>query len=148
MGTRSILCGILFCVLGSISGYGQTTVPGGVVSGTWTKANSPYLVQAAIMVADGTTLTIEPGVKIEFQGSFKLLVLGNVIAAGAVNDTITFTAADTSKGWLGVRFENTASTNDTSRFMFCKFQYGKALYTPPLDKGGAFYLENFSKVVI
>ena len=92
MGTRSILCGILFCVLGSISGYGQTTVPGGVVSGTWTKANSPYLVQAAIMVADGTTLTIEPGVKIEFQGSFKLLVLGNVIAAGAVNDTITFTA--------------------------------------------------------
>lgn len=148
MKIKSILWGILFCVIESISGFAQTTIPGGVVSGTWTKANSPYLVQAAIMVADGTTLTIEPGVKIEFQGSFKLLVLGNVIAGGAVNDTITFTAADTSKGWLGVRFENTSSTNDTSRFMFCKFQHGKALYTPPLDKGGAFYLENFSKVII
>ncbi len=126
----------------------QTIIPGGSVSGTWTMAGSPYIIQGAIMIANDSTLTIEPGVMVEFQGSYKFLVLGQLLALGNPTDSITMTAANTTNGWLGIRFENTASTNDTSRIEYCKIQYGKAIGTSPNDCGGAFYFSDFSKAII
>lgn len=128
--------------------YPQTIVPGGVVSGTWTSVNSPYLVQGAIMVANGTTLNIDAGVRVEFQGSYKFLVLGQLLAIGTVNDSITFSATDTTVGWLGIRFDSTSSLNDSSKFFYCKFQYGKANGTSMIDVGGGLYFKNFSKAII
>lgn len=126
----------------------QTSIPGGTVSGTWTLSGSPYLIQGAIMIADGTTLTIDPGVKVEFQGYYKLLVLGRLLAIGNTIDSITFTAANSSVGWFGIRFENTTSNNDTSKFYYCKFLYSNAIGITPNNCGGAFYFYNFSKAVI
>jgi parallel beta-helix repeat protein len=120
----------------------QTTVPAGSVSGTWTLAGSPYLVQGAIMIPNEATLTIEPGVTVNFQGSYKLFVQGRLLAIGTAADTITFTTDNTSVGWLGVHFENTPVTNDSSKFFYCKLQYG---ISP--DHGGAFYI-GFPKVII
>lgn len=138
----------LFIGLLNANCFSQTNIPGGVVSGTWTKVNSPYLVNGAIMIANGSTLTIQPGVSVEFQGDYKFLVLGQLLASGLVNDSITFTAADTTAGWLGIRFDSTLVTNDTSRFSFCKFKYGKANGTSAIIHGGAMYLNKFSKVNI
>ncbi|MDF2435721.1 MAG: hypothetical protein K0Q95_97 [Bacteroidota bacterium] len=129
-------------------GNSQTSVPGGAVSGVWDLSGSPYLIQGNIMVPDNLTLTIEPGVTVNFQGTYKLYVLGRILATGTVQDTITFTAANISTGWRGIRYENTTSTNDTSRFTYCKIQYGKATGTAPENDGGAFYFSNFSKAVI
>lgn len=134
-------------LLYSIS-YSQTLVPGGNVSGTWTLASSPYIIQGSIMIPNNSTLTIEPGVMVNFQGTFKLLVLGQLLSIGTAADTITFTAADTTNGWRSIRFDGTPATNDTSKIIYCKIQYGKATGVPPDDDGGAFYFNNFSKVLI
>jgi hypothetical protein len=42
----------------------QTPIPGGTlnVDTTWTAANSPYTVQGTVTIANGVTLTIEPGI--------------------------------------------------------------------------------------
>lgn len=123
----------------------QTIIPGGNVSGTWTHTGSPYLVQGAIMIPNDSTLVIEPAVDVIFQGSYKLMVLGRMLAIGTVADSINITSADTTTGWLGIQFDNTQTTNDSSKFYYCNIQYSKT--TLASSKQGAFYL-NFSKVII
>ena len=123
----------------------ETIIPGGNVSGTWTFAGSPYLIQGAIMIPNDSTLAIEPGVYVIFQGSYKLMVLGRMLAIGSVTDSINITAADTTTGWLGIQFDNTQTTNDSSKFYYCTIQYSKTINTS--SKQGAFYL-GFSKVII
>lgn len=126
----------------------QTTIPGGPVAGNWTLAGSPYLVQGSIQVAPGYTLTIDPGVKVEFQGSYKFIVQGQLLAVGTAADTIVFTAANRSAGWRSIRFDNTSSSNDTSRLSYCRIKYGRATGASPDDNGGAIYFDNFSNAVI
>ena len=139
---------LLSFIIFSINFFAQTIIPGGLVRGQWKKANSPYLVQNAIMIANDSTLTIEPGVKVEFQGQYKFLVLGKLLAVGTVQDSIIFTTANHSTGWLGIRFENTTSNNDTTRLSYCKVEYGKADGVAPNDCGGGIYFDHFSKAVI
>ena len=119
----AFLCSVL--LLGTINLNAQTTIPAGVVSGTWNLAGSPYLVTGGIMIANGTTLTIDPGVTVNFQGSYIFLVMGRLLAVGTLADSITFTASNTSIGWLGIRFNNTLTTNDTSKFFYCIVKYGR-----------------------
>ena len=128
--------------------YAQTPIAGGNVSGTWTLAGSPYNILGSIMVPNATTLTIEPGVTVNFKGTYKLLVLGQILAIGTATDTITFTAADTTSGWRSIRFDGTLADNDTSKFMYCKILYGKATGAAPDDDGGAFHFKDFSKAII
>lgn len=126
----------------------STTVPAGNVSGIWTLAGSPYDVQGSIQIPDGSTLIIEPGVTVNFQGTYKLNVQGRLLATGTISDTIVFTAANTTNGWRGIRFDNTPTTNDTSKIVYCKLQYGKATGSTPNDNGGAFYFNTYSKTII
>jgi predicted outer membrane repeat protein len=135
-------------ILASRIGFSQTTVTGGLVSGTWSVSGSPYLIQGSIMIPKDSILSIQAGVTVSFQGMYKLLVLGKLLAEGTIVDTITFTATNTANGWRGIRFDNTASTNDTSKLTYCKLQYGKATGTSPDNNGGGLYFANFSKAVI
>ena len=68
----------------------QTSIPAGNVSGTWTLAGSPYQINGEITIPNASTLTIEPGVLVEFQGHYKLNVQGRLLAVATVADTITF----------------------------------------------------------
>ena len=143
---------ILFLVLtANLSAQGPTAVPGGNVSGTWIKANSPYEVQGDITIASGDTLTIEPGVTVEFQGYYKLSVWGRISAVGAENDTILFTVNDPSDydtyldstlgSWNGIEYY---TNPDSSLLDICKLEYGKALDLDPEDwtdeRGGALFV--------
>ncbi len=145
---KKILLTITAIVLMYFNSYAQTTIPGGMVSGTWTHADSPYNIMGSIMIPNGSTLTIEPGAVVKFQGTYKLLVLGQLIAMGNPRDSITFTASNTTDGWRSIRFDNTPTTNDTSIISYCKIQYGKATGSAPDDDGGALYFRNFSKAII
>jgi len=85
-----------------------------------------------VTVPEGVTLTILPGVEMEFQGNYELKVDGNIVAEGLVDDPIVFTVADTtgfadyngvSGGWKGIFL--TGKANDTTSFINCKFEYVK-----------------------
>ena len=107
-------------------GFAQTIISGGNVSGTWTKANSPFLIQGEITIPNGETLTIEPGVEVVFNGHYKFNVQGRLLAIGTKIDTIHFNAENKDTGWHGIRFNYTPNINDTSKIMYCSFKYGKA----------------------
>jgi hypothetical protein len=127
----------------------QTFVPAGSVSGNWLLWGSPYKVQGNISVLNGTTLNIEPGVTIEFQGKYRLFCNGRILAIGTSAQPITFTVptANIANGWLGIRFDDTPSTNQTSYFKYCNVKYGKANLSLE-NVGGGFYFNNFSNCTI
>lgn len=127
----------------------QTTVPGGMVSGLWKKAGSPFLVQGSIMVPKDSTLRIEPGVEVHFNGFYKFQINGCLLATGTTNDTILLTAPDTAIGWQGIRFDKTPSA-DTSKFLFCTIEAVKKFYKNGTsdEYGGAFYFDGFSNAII
>jgi predicted outer membrane repeat protein len=124
----------------------QTNIPGGAVSGIWSSANSPYLIQSSVIIPDGLTLSIEPGVQVIFQGSHQLFVQGRILALGTSTDTISFTAANTSVGWRGIRFDNTPISNDSSKFAYCKIEYAKNLAALSDGNGGGMYVNLFPKI--
>ncbi len=86
----------------------------GPVSGTWTLSGSPYNVIGQINIPSGQELIIEPGVQVMFQGWYKFLIYGRLQAVGTEADSITFTAADTSHGWHGLRFYDINTQPDSS----------------------------------
>lgn len=118
---------ILF-LAGSIATQAQTNISAGAVSGTWQKSGSPYRVNGNIHVPSGQTLSITEGVKIEFQDTFKLDVYGKLSIKGKPNDTIVFTAKNTTKGWKGIKVFG-QNKKDTVTVHFAKFEYFKTTST-------------------
>ena len=117
------------------SAFSQTTISGGYVSGTWTQANSPYQIFGDIFLGGvDSILIIEPGVIVEFQGSYQFSVGGGgkLIAVGTETENIIFTVNDTTGfcdtsttdgGWLGILICSTPY----SHIEYCIFEYGKKI---------------------
>ena len=137
----------LIAILFSIATYADT-IPAGPISGTWTLAGSPYLIMGETTIDSGTTLTIEPGVLVEWQFSFTMHVQGQILAEGTETDSIIFTAADTAVGFKSIRFIETPAGNDTSKFGYCVFKYGRVWGGFPDNCGGAIGAINYDKFVI
>ena len=76
-------------------GLAQTSSVKGILSSdaTWTKAGSPYVLTGVLGVAEGVTLTIEPGVTLNF-GSYYIQVDGTFYARGTSSDKIVFEATE------------------------------------------------------
>lgn len=128
--------------------HGQTPIPGGEVSGTWSIDGSPYLIQNSITVPNDSTLLIEPGVVVEFQGSYTMYINGCVLAQGTETDSILFTAADTTVGFNSIRYLETTVNNDTSKYEYCIFTYGRAHGPYPDNFGGALAAIDFGKIIV
>ena len=124
----------------------QTTIPGGDVSGTWTEAGSPYLIEGDITVPADCTLIIEPGVNVDFQGYHLFYIHGRILAEGTAMDTILFSAPGIT-GYRGLHIEVPEET-DSILFTYCRFQDGNASGTWPLNCGAAMGISNFSKIRI
>lgn len=131
----------------------QTVVPAGNVNGTWSLSGSPYEVTGDISIADGETLTIEPGVEVIFQGHFGLDINGQILAIGNAEQTILFTINDNTGWnnlsfnigtWKGVEMSDVSMSNDTSRFDFCILEYAKEV---EID-GGAMHIDNVNKLIV
>lgn len=78
----------------------------GVVSGNWTSAGNDYIVTCDIQIANGSSLTIQPGVVVKFDDGTSLRVDGELVAQG-----VTFTSSsDTpSQGiWGHIYFTTTS----------------------------------------
>ena len=115
---------------------------------TWTGVDT-VKVTGDIYVNDGITLTIDPGIFVEFQGHYKLEVDGTLLAIGTASDMITFTAANQSTGWNSLVFSLTPATNDSSKIVYCLLEYGKATTGDYYDKcGGALWIYLFHKLLV
>ena len=89
----------------------------GPVSGTWTSNHSPYLVTCDVIV---TSLAIQPGVEVRFQGPYVFEVDGILQAQGTSNNPIVFTNAAGVVGWNGIFFNE---CNSNSFLTYCQI-YG------------------------
>ena len=93
----------------------RACVPGphsGVItaSQTWCLADSPHILNSSVVVTDGVTLTIEPGVTVKGNTTAELKVLGHLSAVGSPTQPITFTSiADSGPiQWAGLLFDGSA----------------------------------------
>jgi hypothetical protein len=127
----------------------------GSQSGLWNY--DTVFISCDIIVPAGEQLVIAPNTTIVFEGYFSMHVLGSVDASASYNQPVSFTIADTSGfadyhstsgGWNGFRFEQTLPESDSSIFEFCRFYYGKAAGDSANGYGGAFRIDNFSKIRI
>ncbi len=59
----------------------------------WYAGNNPHNIVGNLTVADGVTLTIDPGCIVEFSANLTFTVYGTLIADGTEADHITFTSA-------------------------------------------------------
>ncbi|MBE0572834.1 MAG: T9SS type A sorting domain-containing protein [Ignavibacteriaceae bacterium] len=154
---KVVLLVVLLIILPSLT-LSQTYIPPGDVSGIWLVNNSPFYIQGDITIPNDSSLIIEPGVLVEFQGYYALNVQGRLLANGTETNNITFTIDDTTGfynpdttqgGWNGIQFIDTPNENDTSKIIYCTLQYGKAVGSnPPDNSGGAIFVSNFNKVLI
>ena len=136
----------------------QTNIPPGDVYGIWGISGSPYHIQGDINIPNDSTLIIEHGTQVVFEGHYALNVQGRLLAIGNETSNITFTINDTTGfhnpdttlgGWNGIQFIDTPSDNDTSKIIYCNLQYGKAVgSSPPDNAGGAIFISTFNKVLI
>jgi hypothetical protein len=112
-----------------------------------------------VTVEEGVTLTIDPGVRVEFQDYYKLDVAGTLVAIGTPSEQIVFTTdepqafvVDGSHAgcWDGIRFDETLSTNAPSHLAYCVIEYSKASGGGGLYPygGGAISVVDFSGLTV
>jgi hypothetical protein len=118
----------------------------GDVWGVWSPDNNPHDIIGEVRVPPESTLVIQAGCYIDFQGHYKFLVdtSATLIAAGTESDSIVFTAADTITGWHGIRFYSASSNSEIS---YCRIEYANATVSGKYQKGGGIYL-NYSDPTI
>ncbi|MBN1358220.1 hypothetical protein JW988_05575 [Candidatus Bathyarchaeota archaeon] len=82
------------CIMRFAAVQADTNVSGVIAADvTWTEANSPYVLTGNILVGNGVTLTIEPGVTIDQHPSvesYYIMVNGTLQAVGSTTNPITF----------------------------------------------------------
>lgn len=102
---------LLLCFPSNYS-LAQTTVRGDINGNTtWTKANSPYIVDSQLTVHGNATLTIEPGVEVKVDSNVVITVWGKITAAGTVTDSIRFMANKPGTRWMGIEMKWSGDKN-------------------------------------
>src|SRR5262245_44646347 len=93
----------------------ETIIPGGpIATQTWTTAGHPYVIQGDITIPPGSTLTIQPGVWVEFGPTdstaggidpalAEITVQGSLYCNGTANQPVIFLGAATANlYWYGI----------------------------------------------
>ena len=103
--TALMISGLAFVGDAHFVGAQSGTGVGGIIGSdtVWTASSSPYTLTGNILVSQGVTLIIQPGVTVNF-GSYYLEVNGTLTAVGSTSDKITFnggqiTFTSFSNGW-------------------------------------------------
>ncbi len=97
---------------------------------TWTLANSPYLVDSGITIANGVLLTIEPGVEVRFTSGTYLDIQGALRAIGTAAQPIAFTSTNATPQpgqWGGITFMD-SSDDARSRMEYASIRYAGTYY--------------------
>ncbi|MFC2138446.1 right-handed parallel beta-helix repeat-containing protein, partial [Bacteroidota bacterium] len=124
----------------NLSGFSQTIINEDTISGTWLKTSSPYLIQGNVQIPEDSSLIINAGVEVIFQGEYNLVVNGYLEIEGAESDSVIFTAQDTTTGWRGIKLLGPVS--DTIHFNYCIIEYVIASSSYPDSKYGALTIDS------
>ena len=141
---------LLFFLLCGLFANSQNIEVSGIQSGVW-DADTVFVIDNVI-VEDN--LDIMAGTTVLFDGYYSITVGKNAAmnAIGTYVDSIVFTVTDTTGfhvynmgrgGWNGIRLEKAM----TSKFEYCRFQYGKAALDDDQD-GGAIRIFSCDEVEI
>ena len=134
MKNNNFMRGVLFILLSVFSQniFSSTNVSGIITQNTtWSLLGSPYMVLQTVIINEGVTLNIEPGVGVEFQKhtstnvneNLKLIVEGQLNAIGTADNPIIFTSSSStpaSGDWDYIEFTPTAkgaSYNGTGEYL-------------------------------
>lgn len=95
----------LFSIAGlivALTAFSQTDVNGTITTNTnWSLSGSPYNITGDVQIPSGVSLSIAPGVKVDFKGTYQVLVSGGVISAqGTDLLPITFSGNAAGKAML------------------------------------------------
>jgi len=112
----------------AISGNGVDAVAlgGGTLTAdyTWRALGVPYHLNS-LNIALGATLTVEPGVVVQFKENGHLQVYGRLVAVGFVDQPILFTATTATPGWwYGISLNGNSNTAATAEFDYVTIAYG------------------------
>lgn len=96
-----------------------------VCTTTWTN-DRPYYVDGILEVEAGCTLSIEAGTEVYFYNNSLLLVAGNIVASGDVENPIIFSSSRFDSGyssvpgqWSGIIFLEESTNN---QFSYCTIE--------------------------
>ena len=145
----------LALVLLAIFSKAQTTIALDTISVNTVWADT-VLLNNNVFINNSIHLKIKPGSVVMATGLYGIQCQGQILANGTEQDSILFTISDTTYfsyadtaigGWGGISFDETPSTNDSSIFNYCVFEFGKANNTSAeLGSGGLLYVFEFSKL--
>ncbi len=115
-----LVCLCFFSMSFQARAAGPTYVKDAISTSTsWTKENSPYILQNDIVVSKGAILTIAPGVEVRFvapdNGAVgagpNLVIQGGIKAVGTPIDPIQFNPGVAGSLWGAIYFYNADSPN-------------------------------------
>ena len=109
----------------------------GLITANTTWAGPVIRVTGEVEVAATASLTIAPGVRVQFAGHHRLLVRGRLWAVGSAQQPIRFLpeTGKEDKGWDGIDFLNTPAAADWSRLEHCLLQGAVADTSGVADTG-------------
>jgi fibronectin type 3 domain-containing protein len=97
VNVKGLLVSLVFLLSLVSNGAADTQISGIIDSDTiWTTSGSPYVVTGNVLVMEGVTLIVEPGVIVKFDRGKALQVNGKLIARGTSGNDISFTSNQSS----------------------------------------------------
>ncbi|MBN2473693.1 MAG: lamin tail domain-containing protein [Pirellulales bacterium] len=109
-GTGNLLRRAFFDVLYD-PGFLSKNIPGGTLVADLVLDDGPYYVAGPVVVADGVTMTIMPGVDVFFSEEAGLTIQGRLVAEGTETERILLTRNPDATTWDGIEFDG--SMNDS-----------------------------------
>ncbi len=83
------------------------------VDTTWTRGEGPYRLVSDVIVSEGATLTIGPGVTIIANARASIIVEGRLSALGSQESPIVFRSWVCDRPWGGIAFARTGTSDDS-----------------------------------
>jgi hypothetical protein len=107
-----MIMGLLYVEVGRASSTENGAIS---TSTTWTSAGSPYTLTGNVIINSDATLTIQPGVTVDF-GNYQIQVEGVLSAQGTSSNRIVFSGNSYSSAAIDFMSSNSGSTIQNANF--------------------------------